>query len=42
MLVFLTLMHRRIRIQVVFKTIFYKAKYMIVDGVVAASLKIVK
>lgn len=39
MLVFLLLMHRMMRVQVVFKMIFYKVKKVIVDGVVAASLK---
>lgn len=39
MLVFLMLMHRMMHAQVVFKMIFYKVKNVIVDGVVAASLK---
>lgn len=39
MLVFLLLMHRMMHVQVVFKMIFYKVKKVIVDGVVAASLK---
>lgn len=39
MLVFLMLMHKMMHVQVVFKIIFYKVKKVIVDGVVAASLK---